>query len=134
MKERDALVEALGRKLRHQADAEDPRWAELERGELSPEAIDALIAASPLDPAREEALIERARAPRAAPIRRRPRPAWIALAFAAAMGGALGAFLLGARRRRRSTRSPRAGTRRCSGPTRGRARSSSRRGRACAFR
>src|SRR3954466_4679831 len=94
MKERDPLVEALGRKLRQPAEGEDPRWAELERGELSPEAIDALIAASPLDPAREEALLDRAPAPRVVPIRRRPRPAWIALAFAAALGCALGAFVL----------------------------------------
>jgi tetratricopeptide (TPR) repeat protein len=94
MKERDPLVEALGRKLRHPAEAEDPRWAALERGELSPEAIDALIAASPLDPAREEALLDRALAPRATPIRKRPRPAWIAFALAAALGGALAAFVL----------------------------------------
>ncbi|MFT3770447.1 MAG: CHAT domain-containing protein [Minicystis sp.] len=91
MKEHDPLVDALGHTLRNRAAAgEDPRWAELERDDLPPEAIDALVAGSPFDPAREQALIDRARARSQRP---RRRPAWIAFALAAALGGALLLFL-----------------------------------------
>lgn len=87
MKDRDALVDALGRELRRASDAEDPRWDQLAKGELSPDAIDALLDASPLDSAREEGLLDRTLAPRLVPIRRGPRPTWLALALAAALGG-----------------------------------------------
>lgn len=105
MNDRNALVDALGRALRTAPDGVDPRWDELAEGELSAEQIDALVDASPLDPAREDALLARAlaapsivaarpagEAPRG--VVRALRRAWIPLALAASFALVAGMSLL----------------------------------------
>ncbi|APR83113.1 Membrane protein involved in colicin uptake-like protein [Minicystis rosea] len=95
MKDRDALADALGRALQKAPEAEDPRWEELAQGDLAPDAIDALLEASPLDAAQEEALLARALAPaNVRPLRSsRPRRTWALLALAAAFA-AFAAFVI----------------------------------------
>ena len=89
MSDRERLVEALGRAMKKANDDEDPRWEALEKGELDKEAVDELSQSASMDPAREEALLDRALALHAArearPLTRVPRRVRFVLALAAAL-------------------------------------------------
>jgi tetratricopeptide (TPR) repeat protein len=102
MSDRERLVEALGRAMRKAKEDEDPRWEALEKGELDKETVDELVRSAPMDPAREQALVDRALALHAAgearPRPRVPKRARLAIALGLAAALAVAAVGVGLRR------------------------------------